>query len=349
MKSELLILCAVFVSLTCQQQPNIHEESEQFVEVLSEHLEEEIMEEEIPSPSFPVTPETAIDGEDDVIPEVHIEDSLPASVEEEHAAAAVMEQIMDDDVGEIKAANGTNITSVTNATKINNRYSSRRVTCLVKEILHNDTLEPNETPSHEEKENEEKENSTTITPMNATSFLSLLARQIDSNVTNRTQPAQCSLTFFYASWCPFSAAAAPHFKGLARLFPDIQMLAVDTHTHYGINTQFGIMSLPTIFLFHNSKPIAKFNGSEFNITYFADYVTIYTTMEPYGNVTTIDADYEGPLSELPIPVTDYYLYMAWTFIIVIILSRIFVSSWCKRLIESVRNTWREAEMHDHQD
>ena len=35
-----------------------------------------------------------------------------------------------------------------------------------------------------------------------------------SNVTNRTTPAICTAVMFYATWCPFSATAAPHFNAL---------------------------------------------------------------------------------------------------------------------------------------
>ena len=88
-------------------------------------------------------------------------------------------------------------------------------------------------------------------------------------MTNRTTPAQCSLAFFYASWCPFSARAAPHFNGLARHFPDMKMYAIDTSDFHTMNTQFGIMALPTLILFHNSKAVAKYNQSEFELENFA--------------------------------------------------------------------------------
>ena len=174
-----------------------------------------------------------------MIPEVHVEDSLPASVEEEHAAAAVMEQIMEGEEGEEASYNATtsNIAAVANDTKpITNRYSPRRVNCRVRTIVSNDSSSvPIEAAPEEEP---------VIAVLNGTAFLSLLANQVDSNVTNRTLSAQCSLTFFYASWCPFSAAAIPHFKGLARLFPDIQMLAVDSHKHYG-TVSYTHLTLPT--------------------------------------------------------------------------------------------------------
>ena len=61
--------------------------------------------------------------------------------------------------------------------------------------------------------------------------------------------------FFYAEWCPFSADAAPHFNALARLFPDVRLLAVDTSASFGLNTQYGVMALPTLVLFHNARQV----------------------------------------------------------------------------------------------
>lgn len=48
------------------------------------------------------------------------------------------------------------------------------------------------------------------------------------NITNRTIPASCVLALFYAHTCPFSAMAAPHYNALARTFPSIKMIAINT-------------------------------------------------------------------------------------------------------------------------
>ena len=98
--------------------------------------------------------------------------------------------------------------------------------------------------------------------VNGTHFLELLADQSDPAVTNRSTPGQCTLGFFYAEWCPYSAAAAPHFNALSRLFPDVRLLAVDTGSAAyvsGINTQYGVMALPTVILFHNARQVGERN------------------------------------------------------------------------------------------
>ncbi len=191
-----------------------------------------------------------------------------------------------------------------------------------------------------------------VAVVNGSFFLDSLSEQVDSNVTNRTTPAQCSLAFFYASWCPFSARAAPHFNGLARLFPDVKLFAIDTSDYHTINTQFGIMALPTLILFHNGKAVAKYNQSEFRLENFAKHLTMFTSLEARAGLpmNLTEADMEGPVPTKEVPVTDHYLYLAYIFTLLVALRHFTKSSYFMRFVESIRNTWREAEIqHEHQD
>ena len=190
----------------------------------------------------------------------------------------------------------------------------------------------------------------TVVQVINSSYLGVLLSKGNPNVTNRTTEAECSLVLFYASWCPFSAAAAPQYNGLARLFPDISMYAVDSSRHQGINTQFGILALPTLILFHNAKPIAKFNQSNYVISNFSEFVTTFTTLDPSQTIELRESDIEGPLPTKAVPEPDYYLFVAWLFTIVCALGYFGKSSYGERIIESVRNNWREAEIqHEHID
>ena len=44
----------------------------------------------------------------------------------------------------------------------------------------------------------------------------------------------------------------------------------------GINTQFGILAIPTVVLFHNTRQVTKFNQTEYLIDKFADFVEATT-------------------------------------------------------------------------
>ena len=58
--------------------------------------------------------------------------------------------------------------------------------------------------------------------VNGSTYQTLIFSEHNSSISNRSQPATCSVTLFYAPWCDFSAAAAPHYNALARVFPQLR-------------------------------------------------------------------------------------------------------------------------------
>lgn len=73
------------------------------------------------------------------------------------------------------------------------------------------------------------------------------------NSTKRSEPGNCALVLFYTKSCPISAGVAPHFNAVSRQFPDLQIGAIDALRFHGLNTDFGIVGLPTIMLFHQGN------------------------------------------------------------------------------------------------
>lgn len=182
--------------------------------------------------------------------------------------------------------------------------------------------------------------------VNSTRLINLLITE--PNVTNRRSTADCIVLLFYARYCPFSSMAAPHFNALARAFPDIKMAAVDAMKHHSFNTQYGIVGVPTVMLFHNGRPAAKFNDSEYNLEMFSRFITKYTGMEPQSKLFVTSADFGGPVPSVPVKETDYCLALAWIFILVCGVYYFSKSSWWRLIVETVQNTWREAEaQHEH--
>jgi len=189
----------------------------------------------------------------------------------------------------------------------------------------------------------------TVLMLNNTEFQARLLEEYNSNVTNRSGAASCSLTMFYAPWCPFSASAAPHFNALARIFPDIRLYAVDSSLHHSVNTQFGIMALPTILIFHNSRPLYKYNYTDYSLAKYAEFVSILTGIEPV-NVTMepTEQDYLGPVPTEADVGVNYYLWLACIFSLLYGLVQFSKSPVCERMVDTVRNLWREAEIqHEH--
>ncbi|KDR21307.1 thioredoxin domain-containing protein 15 isoform X1 [Zootermopsis nevadensis] len=182
--------------------------------------------------------------------------------------------------------------------------------------------------------------------VNSTRLLNLLVTE--PNVTNRRSTADCVALLFYARYCPFSSMAAPHFNALSRAFPDIKMAAVDAMKHHSFNTQYGIVGVPTMMLFHNGRPAAKFNDSEYTLEMFSRFITKYTGIEPQGKLFVTSADFGGPVPSVLVKENDYCLALSWIFILVCGIY-FFSKSTCWRwIVETVQNTWTEAEaQHEH--
>lgn len=186
--------------------------------------------------------------------------------------------------------------------------------------------------------------------VNASLYQTLLYEEHNASVTNRSQSATCSITLFFASWCEFSAAAAPHYNALARVFPQMKLYAVDSGEHHSLNTQFGVMAVPSIFVFHNGRPLYKYNYSEYNLASFTQTFSLLTGLEPMNVTEPTAEDMAGPVPSVAVITTNYYLVLAWVFTLVTASWHVSKSQWLTWALESVRNAWREAEIqHEHED
>ena len=104
-----------------------------------------------------------------------------------------------------------------------------------------DTANSTDTGNSTDTTNSTREaNATVATPwvaqtriVNASELLELVTSKIaepikeDNNSTNTTSEGHCVFVMFYAPWCKFSAASAPHFNAIGRAFADIDVIAVD--------------------------------------------------------------------------------------------------------------------------
>lgn len=70
------------------------------------------------------------------------------------------------------------------------------------------------------------------------------------NKTRRIDEGNCALVLFYTRSCTGSALVAPHFNAVSKQFPDIKIGAIDALRFHSLNTDFGIVGLPTVLLFH---------------------------------------------------------------------------------------------------
>ncbi|XP_022115993.1 thioredoxin domain-containing protein 15 [Pieris rapae] len=173
--------------------------------------------------------------------------------------------------------------------------------------------------------------------------------QVKPDISGRDVDADCVLVLFYARACPFSAHAAPHFNALARSYPNIKMVALDALRHHGINAQYGIVGVPTLKMFHNGRPVGKFNGTEYNIHLFSKFVNAITGQNPQG-LLVMSKDFQGPVSSTAEKETDFFLILSWLFIVVCSIYYFMESKWWTMIVEMVQNNWRESvAQHEHND
>jgi len=190
----------------------------------------------------------------------------------------------------------------------------------------------------------------TVMLVNGSEYQSLIFEEFNSSVSNRSQSAVCSITMFFASWCQFSAEAAPHYNALARVFPRLRLYAVDSSEYHSLNTQFGVMAVPSIFVFHNSRPLYKYNYTEYSLENLSQFVTLLTGIDAVNGTEVLEQDYVGPVPSVPVVGRNYYLLLATIFTLVCITWELSTSRVMARVVDSLRNNWREAEIqHQHQD
>lgn len=188
-----------------------------------------------------------------------------------------------------------------------------------------------------------------VSLLNGTELQLQLAGEFQPGVSNRSQPATCSIALFFASWCQFSAQAAPHYNALARVFPQVRLYAVDSSLHHSLNTQYGVMAVPSILVFHNSRPLYKYNYTEYSLAGFTQFVSLLTGLEPQSNLTEPEAeDLAGPVPSVAAPAANLFLILAACFTLLCGVWELSRSGWVRRLSAQVAAAWREAEIqHEH--
>lgn len=178
---------------------------------------------------------------------------------------------------------------------------------------------------------------------NDTELIKLL--QPDPKITERDAPGLCVVVLFYSNYCPFSTMAAPHFNALPRAFPDIKMVAINAMMYHLFNTQNGIVGVPSLLIFHNGRSIGKFNGSEYTLEKFSQFIYKHTGMTAVESVAVTSADFSGPVINVPSKDYDLFLILSWLFIMFCGSYYFAKSKWCKWIIEAVQSNWRESEVH----
>ncbi|XP_059620392.1 thioredoxin domain-containing protein 15 [Phlebotomus argentipes] len=165
------------------------------------------------------------------------------------------------------------------------------------------------------------------------------------NSTKRNLPGKCVLVLFFTRSCPGSALMGPHFVALAKVFPNLTLAAIDAFKYHNLNTEFGIIGLPTLMLFHQGRPVVRFNDTQSTVNSFINFVTRHTDLWPPSiqNAYVTSEDFNGPLPNKVEYETDYYLYLAWAFIVFCAGYYFTKSRLYSQIVEMIQRNWRESE------
>ncbi|KAF7490037.1 Thioredoxin domain-containing protein 15 [Sarcoptes scabiei] len=181
-------------------------------------------------------------------------------------------------------------------------------------------------------------------------------KQSDYNETEAIQSNQCSIVIFFYNQCRFSEAAAPKFNALGRLFPQLYVIAIDAYYHYSVTIRFGISGVPSIYLLHNGRPVAKYNKTEITLDGLAEFIKAFTLIEPYSSSTNesnpslvvIESDSEGPLVIVIENRTNYLLVFSWIFCLIVVAYYSSRSTFFHKIKDHIRIMWNEAQTVNHE-
>ncbi|XP_013113253.2 uncharacterized protein LOC106091315 [Stomoxys calcitrans] len=175
--------------------------------------------------------------------------------------------------------------------------------------------------------------------MNSVQEIVDLLKPIGNN-TKRYQPGSCVVVFFYTPTCLGCSLLATPISKLPYAFKTLPVAAIDAYKFPSFNTEFGIVALPTVMLFHQGRPVVKYKGQG-NCNAF---VTRHTGLKP------ADVPKNLPTSPLVFSLenrTDYVLIMAWLFILSCAGYYFAQSRLCTQIVEMVKRNWRESEELEH--
>ncbi|KAG5444632.1 hypothetical protein CSKR_100739 [Clonorchis sinensis] len=110
---------------------------------------------------------------------------------------------------------------------------------------------------------------------------------------SKTPSLDCHFVFIYSTKCPFSVAALPFVKALARAFPQFLFHAVQVEDYTAHRWSLRMLYVPKFKLIVDGRIIREYSGSDTNLDGLIDFVWINTRQVPKGPIGLQSADYQG--------------------------------------------------------
>lgn len=173
--------------------------------------------------------------------------------------------------------------------------------------------------------------------MNSVQEISELLKPI-GNASKTYESGSCVLVYFYTNSCEICRLMASTVIMLPYIFKTLPVAAIDAYKFSSFNTEFGIVSLPTVILFHQGRPVIR---KPLNLK-FRTFVTRHTGLKPNTPIHYVEA--LTPILFVK-EKTDYILILAWSFILICAGYFFSKSLLYKQFVEMIKRNWRECEAH----
>ncbi|EDV98086.1 GH22922 [Drosophila grimshawi] len=176
-----------------------------------------------------------------------------------------------------------------------------------------------------------------LIPKTAKEILTLL--KPIGNATKRHEAGSCVVMYFCTPFSLSCARVAKLVNLLPHMFPTLPIGYIDASQFTRFNAEFGIISLPTLMIFHQGRPLIKYDGDDNVVT----FITRHTNIRPIDFHLIQPNFANGPVPTEPGHKTDLYLFLSWGFIIVCLGNYVRRTLFWKQLVEMVQRNWRESE------
>ncbi|ALC41753.1 CG8297 [Drosophila busckii] len=167
------------------------------------------------------------------------------------------------------------------------------------------------------------------------------------NATKRHEPGSCVLVHFCSPTSLECANVASLVNVLPHMFPTMPVAYIDAYKFSRFNAEFGIVSLPTLMVFHQGRPMIQYDPVSTEMVSIRRFMRRHTNVQVV-EVKNIDPELykkalEGPLSSQQVWQRDYYLGLSWGFILICLANYMRRTRFWKQLVEMVQRNWRESE------
>ena len=174
---------------------------------------------------------------------------------------------------------------------------------------------------------------------------------VKSNTTRKMVSGNCVFVMFYTESCLSSRLIFTEYHNTYPFFPNIQFALVDSLKFYTLNADFGITGLPTLMLFHQGKPVRKFNLVLPTAMNLIKFLWKNTNLQPAEEISIYHEDnfYFPPIKEE----SDPYLTLAWSFIFISFLYYTAHTAAFQKCVAFTKRMWLESGVagghHLHND